>query len=108
MVCWGFAWRWFGARGGLAAGVALALTPWLWQSGRSAEIEPLHNLWVAVAAFCAIELLVGLLAAAGVGTPTVPGGRTGQASPRAGAARRSVGVSAALAAVGLAAAVAGA
>ncbi len=73
MVCFGFGWRWFGARAGLCAGLALALTPWLWQSGRSAEIEPLHNLMVAVAAFCAIELLVA--ARAGADETSRGGGR---------------------------------
>lgn len=95
-----FACRWFGARAGLASGVALALTPWLWQSGRSAEIEPLHNLMVALAAFCAIDLLLG--------TPTVPGGRSWLASRREGNGARRARVATAFVAAGLAVAVAGA
>ncbi|MFG0284033.1 MAG: ArnT family glycosyltransferase [Phycisphaerales bacterium JB039] len=53
-----FALRWFGPAAGLAGGLAVALAPWLWQSGRSAQIEPLLTLFAAVAALLTVDLLV--------------------------------------------------
>jgi len=52
-----FAARWFGARWALAAGLAHALMPWLWQAGRSAEIEALNNLGTQLALFAIIDVL---------------------------------------------------
>lgn len=49
--------RWFGPVAGLAAGLAQALMPVLWESGRAAEIEPLNNLATMIGAFCLIEAL---------------------------------------------------
>jgi len=54
-----FAWRWFGPRWGLAAGLAQALTPWFWESGRSAEIEALHNLGAMLACLGLVDRLAG-------------------------------------------------
>ncbi|MCC5824153.1 MAG: glycosyltransferase family 39 protein [Phycisphaerales bacterium] len=53
---WWFGRRWFGETGGLAAGLATALTPMLWNPARSAELESLNNLFAALAAWTAIEL----------------------------------------------------
>lgn len=44
-----FAARWFGRRWALAGGLAQALLPLAWKSGRTAEIEPLHNMAVQIA-----------------------------------------------------------
>ncbi|QOJ01406.1 MAG: glycosyltransferase family 39 protein [Phycisphaeraceae bacterium] len=59
LVAWWFGRRWFGAIGGLAAGLASGLTPVLWEPGRSAEIEALHHLGVAAASFAVIDALAG-------------------------------------------------
>jgi 4-amino-4-deoxy-L-arabinose transferase-like glycosyltransferase len=48
--------RWFGA--GLAAGLAQALMPVLWESGRAAEIEALNHLGTQIAAFLLLDALV--------------------------------------------------
>lgn len=52
--------RWFGRRtlAPLAAGLAVALMPWLWSSGRQAEIEAMHNLAVAAAALLLLDVLI--------------------------------------------------
>lgn len=50
--------RWFGPRAGLAAGLAQALMPVLWESGRAAEIEALNHLGTQIAAFMLIDALV--------------------------------------------------
>jgi 4-amino-4-deoxy-L-arabinose transferase-like glycosyltransferase len=49
VAAWWFARRWFGPVGGLVAGLAQVLTPFLWEAGRSAEIEALHTLGVQLA-----------------------------------------------------------
>lgn len=50
--------RWFGARAGLGAGLAQALTPLWWSTGRSAEIEALNNLGTQAGVLLLLELLV--------------------------------------------------
>lgn len=49
---------WFGAPWGLAAGLAQALIPRLWSSGRTADIEALHCLSAQVAAYILVHALV--------------------------------------------------
>lgn len=49
LVAWWFARRWFGPASGLVAGVTQILTPFLWEAGRSAEIEALHTLGAQLA-----------------------------------------------------------
>lgn len=58
VIAWWFGRRWFGARSGMAMGLAQALMPLLWQPGRSAEIEALHNLGIQLAALAMIDLTV--------------------------------------------------
>ncbi|MEM7622697.1 MAG: hypothetical protein AAF235_05785, partial [Planctomycetota bacterium] len=53
-----FARRWFGRRATLAAGVAVALMPWMWTIGRQAEIEALQQLGVGIAALGTIDVLM--------------------------------------------------
>jgi 4-amino-4-deoxy-L-arabinose transferase-like glycosyltransferase len=53
-----FARRWFGERAGMPAGLSAVLFPLLWSPGRSAEIESLHNLGVALGVLAMIDLLV--------------------------------------------------
>ena len=53
-----FARRWFGRRAALPAGLAQALMPVLWETGRAAEIEPLNNLGTQIAALALIDALV--------------------------------------------------
>lgn len=53
-----FAARWFGRPWALWAGLAAALTPLLWSSGRAAEIEALNNVATAASVFLLIEMLV--------------------------------------------------
>jgi len=55
LVAWRFATRWFGSPWGMAAGLAQALSPQFWESGRAAEIEAMHNLGVQLAALGAID-----------------------------------------------------
>ena len=50
--------RWFGPRAALAAGLAQALMPVLFESGRAAEIEALNNLGTQIAVFLLIDALV--------------------------------------------------
>ena len=50
--------RWFGARAALPAGLAQALMPVLWETGRAAEIEPLNNLGTQIASLALVHLLV--------------------------------------------------
>lgn len=50
--------RWFGPVGGLAAGLAQALMPVLWESGRAAEIEALNMLAAQLGAFCLLEAML--------------------------------------------------
>jgi 4-amino-4-deoxy-L-arabinose transferase-like glycosyltransferase len=57
LVAFCFASRWFGARLGVAAGLAQALSPLFWASGRLAEVEPLHNLCTQVAALSLLAVL---------------------------------------------------
>lgn len=69
--------RWFGRKYGVAAGLAMTLTPGFWAAGRSAEIEALNDLATAAAVWVILDLLiapadrrrgaaVGLAAVAGV------------------------------------------
>lgn len=51
-----FARRWFGARAGLAAALAVILLPWTWAFGRSAEIEALNHLGTGLAALGLVDL----------------------------------------------------
>lgn len=55
--------RWFGnsasLTAGVAAGLAHLLLPWMWESGRAAEIEALNNLGTALAVWGLVDLLVG-------------------------------------------------
>lgn len=74
IVCWLFARRWFGARGGLAAGLAQALTPLFWLPGgpgRTAEIEMLLLLGTQLAALGLVHRLSARLAASKP-TPLTP------------------------------------
>jgi 4-amino-4-deoxy-L-arabinose transferase-like glycosyltransferase len=50
--------RWFGPRTALWAGLAAALTPLFWPSGRSAEIEALNTLAAAGAVIFVLDLLL--------------------------------------------------
>ena len=58
LVAMVFGARWFGRGAGLAAGLATALTPWFWSSGRSAEIEALNNFGTCAAVLLVLELMV--------------------------------------------------
>ncbi len=58
LVAMVFARRWFGRGAGLVAGLATALTPWFWSSGRSAEIEAINNFGTCAAVLLVIELMV--------------------------------------------------
>jgi len=58
VVAFGTAKRWFGARAALPAGLAQALMPVLWETGRAAEIEPLNHLGTQIAALLLIDALV--------------------------------------------------
>lgn len=53
-----FAARWFGRPWGVWAGLATALTPLFWGSGRAAEIEPLNHVATGPAVLILIEVLV--------------------------------------------------
>lgn len=79
LAAYHFATRWFGRPWGLWAGLAQALLPVMWESGRSAEIEALNALGIVVAMLAIVDLLVrpatrsaagdvglGLLAGAGL------------------------------------------
>lgn len=55
-----FGTRWFGRAGGLACGLAQALWPWMWSSGRTAEIEAVHNAFVFFSVLVIIECVVFL------------------------------------------------
>lgn len=50
--------RWFGGAGGLAAGMAQALTPLWWSVGRSAEIEALNNALTQAACLLVVDAMV--------------------------------------------------
>jgi 4-amino-4-deoxy-L-arabinose transferase-like glycosyltransferase len=58
LLAFAFAARWFGPRVALAAGLAQALMPVLWESGRAAEIEALNHLATQAAALCLIDALM--------------------------------------------------
>lgn len=58
VIAFGFAKRWFGARAALPAGLAQALMPVLWETGRAAEIEPLNHLGTQIAVLMLIDALV--------------------------------------------------
>lgn len=55
MLAWAFGRRWFGPQGGFLAGFCQALSPMLWEAGRSAEIEALHTLFVQLACLGALD-----------------------------------------------------
>lgn len=50
--------RWFGGAGGLAAGLAQALTPLWWSVGRSAEIEALNNALTQAACLLVVDAMM--------------------------------------------------
>ncbi|MEM0984016.1 MAG: glycosyltransferase family 39 protein, partial [Planctomycetota bacterium] len=56
LVALRFARLWFGPAGGLAAALTCALTPWLLESGRAAEIEALNTLGTMLAAYGLIHV----------------------------------------------------
>lgn len=60
IVALAFTRRWFGPRFALAAGLAQALTPlfYLHPSGRSAEIEPLHNFFAQVVTLIVFDSII--------------------------------------------------
>lgn len=58
LVLAGFGMRWFGARFGWSAGAAYILAPVVVATGRAAEIEALHNLFVLCSCALLVELLV--------------------------------------------------
>lgn len=58
LLAFAFAARWFGPRVALAAGLAQALMPVLWESGRAAEIEALNHLATQAAALCLLDAIV--------------------------------------------------
>lgn len=59
LAAWWFGRRWFESeRVGLLAGLAQALTPMLWEAGRSAEIEALHTMGVQFAVLGVIDAAV--------------------------------------------------
>lgn len=58
LVAFWFGRRWFGPAAGLAAGLAQALMPVLWESGRAAEIEALNMLAAQVGALCLLEAML--------------------------------------------------
>lgn len=58
VVLAGFGVRWFGRAWGWSAGLAYILAPVVVATGRAAEIEALHNLFVIVACALVIELIV--------------------------------------------------
>lgn len=49
---------WFGRRWGVWSGIATALTPWFWASGRAAEIEAMNLLGTGVAVMALLHLMV--------------------------------------------------
>ena len=53
-----FSARWFGKRAALAAGMVQLLTPVVWISARTAEIEPYNNAVTAVSAWLLVDLTV--------------------------------------------------
>lgn len=57
LVSWWFGRIWFGAWGGLAAGLAHALMPQLWQVARHAEIESLNQLGTQMTALALVHLM---------------------------------------------------
>lgn len=60
LIALSFARRWFRPRFALAAGLAQALTPvfYIHPSGRSAEIEPLHNLFAQIVTLVLFDAIV--------------------------------------------------
>ncbi len=58
LIAFLFASRWFGRPWGLAAGIAQALMPRFWTSGRTAEIEAMLCLGIQIAAFALVHVLV--------------------------------------------------
>jgi 4-amino-4-deoxy-L-arabinose transferase-like glycosyltransferase len=58
MLAWWFAWRWFGRRWGLIAGMTQALCPQFWSSARSAEIEALNNLGTLASVLMIVHIMV--------------------------------------------------
>lgn len=95
VVALAFGRRWFGAAGGLFAGLAQVLMPVLWFPARTADIEALHNLGIQLAALSLVALIIerghqlragwlmGLVLAAGIsiaGLTKGPAGATTIAS----------------------------
>lgn len=60
LLAWFFGRRWFGTWGGLGAGLAQAICPVWWPPGRSAEIEALNDLGVALAVLPLVDLLTSV------------------------------------------------
>lgn len=58
LVALWFGRRWFGALGGLYAGLTQVLMPIFWSPARSADIEALMNLGVQLACFAIIDLSI--------------------------------------------------
>lgn len=58
LIAFLFASTFFGRAWGLPAGLAQALMPWMWQQGRSAEIEALNLLGTQIAAFSLLAILL--------------------------------------------------
>ncbi len=58
LITWHFARRWFGSSAGLAAGLTQAMLPRMLTFARTAEIEPLNQLFTQLAALTAIHLLL--------------------------------------------------
>lgn len=67
LAAWWFARRWFGAKAGLAGGLAMLLMPWLWTAARHAEIEALLLAGTSVGAFALLDRLVARPRALGIG-----------------------------------------
>ncbi|MEM1330366.1 MAG: glycosyltransferase family 39 protein [Planctomycetota bacterium] len=74
LLAFWFGRRWFGPVGGVASGLAAALTPLIWDGARHAEIEALNHLGVALATY---PLVHGVLWARGVRTRVVCGALAG-------------------------------
>lgn len=61
LVAYWFARLWTGPRWALAAGLAQALFPRMWMTGRAAEIEAPHNLFVQLAALALVQACLVLV-----------------------------------------------
>jgi 4-amino-4-deoxy-L-arabinose transferase-like glycosyltransferase len=63
--------RWFGVRGGVAAGIAQVLWPLMWASGRSAEIEAMNTAFSVIASWLVIDTLIKAVNAKRLGTEII-------------------------------------